>query len=426
MPGKCCIFVQSMVARICCLDLDTFFVSVERLFDPSLEGRPVIVGGHRGSRGVVTASSYEVREYGVRSGMSLRDASRLAPPEAVFLEPRHGVYGTYSEQVRAVLDRYTPDVRAASIDEFYLDFTGCEGLYRRAREEDGDVAIERTVRAMCQAIRNETGLPASAGIGASRIIAKVASGRAKPEGVLLVPEGAERSFLLPLPVRKLPGIGPKAEEQMVADGIRLLGDLASLPRGPLRARYARILGVLENVFTGRAGHTPFGRERPAFQEHDPDELSAGSISNERTFFDAIGDEKLVLRELLWIVERVCWRARKRGISARTISLKLRYSDFSTILRSRTISATAEEAVVLRTVTDLYHCHRRGKLRVRLLGVALSNLVGSEDSRQLLLPFDCVSRVGSVIDQVRTKYGYDSVHFGDAGAATGSRRGDDIA
>src|ERR1700690_922407 len=118
-----------MPARLCCLDLDTFFVSVERLFDPTLEGRPVIVGGPRGSRGVVTAASYEVRAYGVRSGTSLRDASRLAPPEAVFLPSRHGVYGTYSEQVRTVLDRYTPDVRAASIDEFYLDFKGCDGLY---------------------------------------------------------------------------------------------------------------------------------------------------------------------------------------------------------------------------------------------------------------------------------------------------------
>jgi hypothetical protein len=154
--------------------------------------------------------------------MSLRDASRLAPREAIFIPGRHDVYGTYSERVRTVLDRYTPDVRAASIDEFYLDFNGCEGLYRQEREEDGDVAIERAVRAMCRAVRQETGLPASAGIGASRIIAKVASGRAKPEGVLLVPEGTERAFLFPLPVRKLPGIGPKGEERMLADGIRSL------------------------------------------------------------------------------------------------------------------------------------------------------------------------------------------------------------
>ena len=202
-----------MPVRICCLDLDTFFVSVERLFDPKLQGRPVIVGGPRGSRGVVTAASYEVRAFGVRSGMSLRDASRLAPPEAVFLEPRHGAYGTYSEQVRAVVERYTPDVRAASIDEFYLDFTGCDGLYRHAHDEDGDLAIERAVREMCQVIRHETGLPASAGIGVSRIIAKIASGRAKPEGVLLVPQGRNPAFLLQLPIRKFPVSGPKRKRK---------------------------------------------------------------------------------------------------------------------------------------------------------------------------------------------------------------------
>jgi DNA polymerase IV len=410
-----------MVARICCLDLDTFFVSVERLFDPTLEDKPVIVGGPRGTRGVVTAASYEVRTYGVRSGMSLRDASRLAPPDTVFLPPRHGTYGTYSERVRAVLDRYTPEVRAASIDEFYLDFAGCEGLYRRARDEEGDLVIERTVREMCQAIRKETGLPASAGIGASRIIAKVASGRAKPQGVLLVPQGAERSFLLPLPVRKLPGIGPKAEARMQADGIQTLGDLANLPRGTRRNRYAGILGVLDDVFAGGAHGAPFGRERPAFQEHDPEDLCVGSISNERTFFDAIADDNQVQRELLWLTERVCWRVRKRGITARTITLKLRHSDFSTILRSRTVSPTADEAVVFRTVTDLCRRHRHGKLRVRLLGVALSNLVGQNGGDQLLLPFDRVPRVGAVIDQVRAKYGYGSVHFGDA--AVGSARSD---
>ena len=410
-----------MPARICCLDLDTFFVSVERLFDPTLEGMPVIVGGPRGSRGVVTAASYEVRAYGVRSGMSLRDASRLAPPHTLFLTPRHGVYGTYSDRVRAVLERYTPDVRAASIDEFYLDFAGCEGLYRRRRDEDGDGAIERAVRGMCQAIKAETGLPASAGIGASRIIAKVASGRAKPQGVLLVPEGAERTFLLPLPVRKLPGVGPKAEERMAADGIRVLGDLVALSQGRLRARYARILAVLETAFMGSAGPAPLGRERPAFLEHDPDHLCVGSISNERTFFDPLGNERCVLRELLWLVERVCWRARKRGISARTITLKLRYSDFSTILRSHTVSPTAEDGIVLRTVTDLYRRHGQKKLRVRLLGVALSNLIGCDDGRQLLLPFDRASRVGPVIDRVRSKYGYDSVHFADAAAGPSARR-----
>jgi DNA polymerase-4 len=408
-----------MAARICCLDLDTFFVSVERLFDPALEGKPVIVGGARGSRGVVTAASYEVRAYGVRSGMSMRDASRLAPSDAVFLPTRHGVYGNYSERVRMVLERYTPDVRTASIDEFYLDFAGCEGLYQRAPDEDGDVAIERAVRGMCRAIRQEIGLPASAGIGQSRIIAKVASGRAKPEGVLLVRRGSERGFLLPLPVRKFPGIGPKAEVRMAADGIHVLGDLACLPTGVKRARYARILAVLERELRGDARHAPLARERPAFHEHDPEGLQVGSISNERTFFDTLGDNAKVRQELLWLVERVCWRARKRGIRARTITLKLRYSDFHTITRARSVEPTAEEALVLRTVSELYHEHRRRPLAIRLLGVALSNLVGPEYAEQLLLPFERTPPVGQVMDQVRIKYGYDSVHLG--GAVAGPRR-----
>ena len=202
---------------------------------------------------------------------------------------------------------------------------------------------------------------------------------------------------------------------MVADGIHLLGDLVGLPQGPRRARYARILRVLENELAGTTGRTPFGRERPAFREHDPEDLCAGSISNERTFFDALSDEKQVLRELLWLVERVCWRMRRRCISARTVTLKLRYSDFRTVLRSRTVSPTTQEAVVLRAVTDLYRRHRQRGLRVRLLGVALSNLVGQDDGQQLLLPFDRAARVGTVIDQVRTRYGYDSVHFADAAA-----------
>lgn len=402
-----------MPARICCLDLDTFFVSVERLFDPSLLGKPVVVGGARGSRGVVTAASYEVRSFGVRSGMSMRDTSRLAPPETVFLPTRHGTYGQYAERVRAVLERYTPEVRTASIDEFYLDFTGCDGLYRLTPDEDGDLAIERAVRRMCAAIRDEIGLPASAGIGGTRIIAKVASGRAKPAGVLLVPVGTEREFLSPLPVRKLPGIGPKAEARMAADGIVTLGDLARLPSGALRERYARVLGVLERELAGRGSSAPLGRERPAFHEHDPAGLRLGSISNERTFFDTLRNDRGVLEQLSWLTERVCWRARKRGIRARTITLKLRTSDFHTITRSRSVEPTAEEARVLHTVTELFRGARPRRLPVRLLGVALSNLVGPDDPEQLLLPFEKPRPVGQAMDRVRRKFGYDSLHLADA-------------
>jgi DNA polymerase-4 len=167
--------------RICCLDLDTFFVSVERLLDPTLEEKPVVVGGKPGSRGVVTAASYEVRRLGVKSGMSLIEAGRLAP-DAIYLPTRGDTYGRYAEQVREIARRYSPVVVVASIDEMFLDLSGCERLYGQRGDESGDVAIERAVLQLTTAIDTEIGLPASAGLGTSKVMAKVASSLAKPRG----------------------------------------------------------------------------------------------------------------------------------------------------------------------------------------------------------------------------------------------------
>src|SRR5688572_12145724 len=171
--------------RICCLDLDTFFVSVERLLDPSLVGKPVVVGGRPGQRGVVTAASYEVRAFGVRSGMSLTKAYELAP-HAVFLPTRHGIYGEYATRVRHIAESYTPVSQVASIDEMFLDFSGCENLYFVSGDASPDATIERVVRKMTDEIQERVGLPASAGIATSRSVAKVASGCAKPRGVLQI------------------------------------------------------------------------------------------------------------------------------------------------------------------------------------------------------------------------------------------------
>src|SRR5689334_14600697 len=333
--------------RICCLDLDTFFVSVERVLDPSLEGKPVVVGGQPGTRGVVTAASYEVRRLGVKSGLSLIEAGKLAP-DAIYLPTRGDTYGEYADRVREIARRYSPIVLVASIDEMFLDFSGCEKLYGRPQQdenenenEDGDAAVERAVLDMTGAIDRELGLPASAGIATSKVMSKVASSLAKPRGVMLVPAGVERAVLAPLPVRSFPGIGPVAESKLHAAGYETLGAVADAPLEALREIFGAWAPAIREGVHGR-GSGDLGRERPAFSEHDPEGETVGSISNERTFREDVSDPAVIQSVLCGLCERVCWRARKRRIKARTVSLKLRYADFHTLTRARTLAPTSSE------------------------------------------------------------------------------------
>jgi DNA polymerase-4 len=388
--------------RICCLDLDTFFVSVERVLDPSLEGKPVIVGGQPGSRGVVTAASYEVRRLGVKSGMSLIEAGKLAP-DAIYLPTRGDTYGEYAERVRDIARRYSPIVQVASIDEMFLDFTGCERLYERAGYQNGDAAIERAILELAAAIDGELGLPASAGIATSRVMAKVASSLAKPRGVMLVPAGVERAVLAPLPVRSFPGIGPVAEAKLHAAGYQTLGAVADAPIAALHAIFGAWAHSIQRGVQGH-GSGALGRERPAFSEHDPEGETVGSISNERTFREDVLDPAVIESVLCGLTERVCWRARKRRIKARTVTLKLRYADFHTLTRSRTLAPTSSELELYPVLKEMLAAARTRPLRVRLLGVQLSNLGVFE---QLSL-FDHHERAGAVVDQIRARYGFSKI------------------
>ena len=399
-----------MKARICCLDLDTFFVSVERLKRPELVGKPVVVGAMPGNRGVVTAASYEVREFGVRSGMAIAEAYRRAP-HAVYLPGHRGEYGKYSAAVKEILERFSPVVRTASIDEFFLDFSGCETLYFNEKDVDEDATIERVVHEMRNSIQRELGLPASAGVAATRPIAKIASGSAKPAGVLMVRVGQEHDFVVELPVRRWPGIGPVAEQNLQRNGIETLGQL-------LNSTASQAESVRRVVFGGASGE--LGRDRPAFREHDPDGLTLGSISNECTFAADVGDHQKIRDQLRALCERVCWRARQRHILARTITLKLRYANFETITRSRTIAPTTADRTVLSCARELLDENYDRTRKVRLLGVCLSNLVSRE--RQLTLPFvsEGRSEVASAIDEVRDRFGYDSIHFGKKTTSRWSR------
>jgi len=390
--------------RICCLDLDTFFVSVERLLDPRLEGKPVVVGGGRGGRGVVTSASYEARAFGIRSGMSIRDASKLAPDDAIFVSGHHDEYQTYSRGAREIVERYSPIVIAASIDEHYIDFRGCERLYRRRADADDDAAILRVVQEITATIQRELGLPASAGIATTKPMAKVASALAKPRGVLLVVAGTEAATLAPLPVRRLPGIGPVSEERLLRLGIETLGQLVAAPEATLRPIFGAYTASIRQT-AGGAGTDELGRERPAFREHDPRGEYAGTISNERTFVETSRDDAVAV--LSGLSERVGARARRRGVVAGRVTLKLRYTDFQTLSRSRTIPPTSVDVELHRVVVDLYRRARSRPLPIRLLGVALSKL--RLDSVQRAL-FDAGERRGLTVDRVRDKFGYDAVHL----------------
>jgi DNA polymerase IV len=403
--------------RICCLDLDTFFVSVERLLDPTLEGKPVVVGGKPGSRGVVTAASYEVRRLGVKSGMSLFEAGKRAP-NAIYLPTRHEIYGTYAERVRELARRFAPRVRVASIDEMYLDFSGCERLYAsdaaasgngdEDRDRAGDAVIEGAVLKLTTAIFDELGLPSSAGVATSTVVAKVASALAKPRGVMLVPAGVERAVLAPLPVRSFPGIGPVAEAKLHAAGYQTLGAVAEASLAELQKIFGAWAASISRGVQG-LGSGDLGRERPAFAEHDPAGETVGSISNERTFREDVTDPASIEAVLCGLSQRVCWRARKRHVKARTVTLKLRYADFHTLTRSQTTLATNSELELYPIVKEMFVAARTRSLPIRLLGVQLSNLGMFE---QLPL-FDRNERVGAVIDSIRARFGFAMVSLATA-------------
>lgn len=390
--------------RMCCVDLDTFFVSVERLLDPSLKGRAVVVGGVRGGRGVVTSASYEVRAFGVRSGMSIREASERAPADAVFVVGHGDAYADYSRRAREIVERFSPVVIAASIDEHYLDFRGCERLYRRRDDSDDDATIHRVVREMTHAIDRELGLPASAGIATTKPMAKVASGLAKPQGVLLVRAGTEAATLAPLPVRKLPGIGPVSESRLHAVGIVTLGQLVLAPEAMLRPIFGSYTQGIRAAARGE-GTEELGRERPAFREHDPHGVVSGTISNERTFVESTPDTASEV--LSSLCERVGSRVRQRGVLAGQLTLKLRYVDFETISRGKTIAPTNVDVELHRVAQALYHEARTRPLAIRLIGIAVAKL--RLDAAQLSL-FDAGQRRGMAVDRVRDRFGYHAVHL----------------
>jgi DNA polymerase IV len=374
------------------VDLDAFFVSAEQARDPSLIGKAVIVGGDPDGRGVVATASYEARKFGVHSAMPLRTAKRLAP-EAVFLHGDGAYYQDLSRRFHGTLDHYSPLVESGGLDEAFLDITGCEALLGTPRQ--AAAAIRRQ-------IRDELTLPASVGIASSRIVAKVASDRAKPDGVFDVPPGEEAAFLAPMPLRALPMLGPSMEKRLNQLGIVTLGQVAALPAHTLQALFGR-LGPEVAMRARGVDPTPVGSS-----------AAAKSISREGTFSSDVADPARLRAVLRGFCESVGSQLRTSGRRARTVSLKLRFGDFTTISRGLTLGrpASSDEAIFAAAAALLDEARRIDPRAVRLIGVGLSNIV--EDSVQLALEPGLDEKQESLskaIDRIRARYGRRSLETG---------------
>jgi DNA polymerase IV len=379
---------------ICHVDMDAFFVSVEELYDPSLKGRPVVVGGKANQRGVVAAASYAARKFGVHSAMPLRTAAQLCP-QATFVEGHPERYREYSKKVFAVLNRFSPMVEMASIDEAYLDLTGTERLHGPPL---------RSAHQLHEAIGSATNLKCSLGIASSRLVAKVSSDQAKPNGILYIVPGQEAQFLAPLDVRKIPGVGKKTEAALHKLGIRRVGDLARLEESFLAARFGRWGLALAGKARGADAGGWFDSEVGAHQ--DPK-----SISHEVTFGEDSSDQDRLETTLLKLSEMVAQRLREQRLYARTIQLKLRTEDFSTITRACSLDhATQIDREIAGAVIRLFRGAWDKRTPIRLLGVHGGSLQGVEGQMSLLEEQETARLRNALrsVDHIRNRFGGASI------------------
>ena len=334
------------------MDLDAFYASVEVLEQPELRGKPLLIGGSPEGRGVVAAASYEARTFGCHSAMPMARAVRLCP-HAVILRPRFTIYREYSGRVMEVLHRESEMVQQMSIDEAYVDLSPVT----ESREE-----AEALAHRMQGRVRVELGLPCSIGLATSKMVAKIACETGKPSGFVAVPPGAEAAFLAPLPVRMMPGIGPRTHPRLEALGLHTLGDVAAAPLGVLMGA----LGPWGAVLQRRAG----GEDDSSVVT----DRETKSSSAEETFAEDVASRDRLVEEISAMAERVAGSLVKHGLVGRTVTLKLRYADFTTITRSSSRdNATSSTSHVREEAIRLLDANWREGEPVRLIGVGVSNL-----------------------------------------------------
>ncbi|HEV2175669.1 MAG TPA: DNA polymerase IV [Terriglobia bacterium] len=380
-----------MLKQILHVDMDAFYVSVEELEDASLRGKAVIVGADPDGRGVVMAASYEARKFGVHSAQPIRTAKKLCP-HAVFLRGHHSRYREYSNRIYKIFGEFTPVVEMVSIDEAYLDLTGCARLLGPMFR-----AADRLIRT----VKQRTGLDCSVGASTSHLVSKIASDQAKPHGLLYVFPGSESQFLAPLPVRRMPGIGKVTEPELMSLGMTTIGDIQAFGRERLKARFGK-LGEWLDVKSR-------GQDIDAYAYHDEPK----SISHETTFDRDTSDMDELERTLSYLAQLVGRRLRAHRLVARTVGLKLRFAPYRTVTRDVTLDEpTHLDHVIFEHALGLFERTWNARYQVRLLGVRVSQFETAAFQQNLLQSpeREKLARLTQATDKVRDRFGFDSVRL----------------
>jgi DNA polymerase-4 len=372
--------IQHIIAHF---DLDSFFVSVEVLNDPSLKGKPVIVGGSE--RGVVAACSYEARKFGIHSAMPSSQAKRLCP-QAIFVKGNYAEYSRYSRWVTNIIASKAPLFEKASVDEFYLDLTGMDKYFD---------PFQWTIDLRKQ-ITGETGLPISFGLANNKMVAKIATNEAKPNGYLHVPFGKEKEFLAPLDVGKIPGVGEQTEQVLKHMGIHFISDIHKSTAQQLEER----LGKWGIDLWNKALGIHSSKVEPYHE--------AKSISTESTFDENILDMKFLMSELVRMTEKIAFELRQEEKVAGCIAVKIRYPDFETTSRQTTIPYTAAEDEMIPVAKDLFHKLYKKNTPVRLMGVRLSELTNNAIQTNIFSNAEKKAGLYKAIDDVKNRFGRSSV------------------
>jgi DNA polymerase IV len=374
------------------IDMDAFFVSVEEVLDPTLKGKPVVVGGDPDGRGVVSAASYKARQYGIHSAMPLAQARRLCP-DAIFLRGSMSKYSEFSHRIFAILSRYSPVVEPVSVDEAYIDLSGCERLHG---------PILTMVQRIRDEILNTVGVSASAGIASNKLLAKIASGFCKPAGMLWIVPGKEQRFLQALPVRRIPGVGVQAEKELLRIGKRKIGEVACMPQEKLEKLFGKWGTALAMKSRGLCDHPV------AHIESD-----SRSISRETTLKTDSRDLQLLRSLLSHLLEKTTNQLRQSKLYAKSITVKIRHSDFKTESRSKTLdTASAEDSMLLNIADGLFqNALATNTKHVRLIGVCLSSLTHERTRQTSLFDSDHPEQNDQLyksLDRIRVKYGFRSI------------------